>query len=467
MAKQYVGDRVEGLSIAYIGGGSRGWAHTLMIGLALEDQLSGTVRLYDIDMESARVNAVIGNRLTERPDAKGKWRYEAVQTLGEALAGADFVVLSILPGTFEEMRSDVHTPEKYGVYQSVGDTVGPGGAVRALRTIPIYKGFAEGIRQYCPDAWVINYTNPMTLCTRTLYEVFPQVKAFGCCHEVFGTQEDVVEMLRRFRGIEGARRSDVRTNVLGINHFTWIDRIDYRGEDMMPLYREVAEKHAAAGFRKESDTNWMNSYFRCSNRVKFDLLRRYGIVAAAGDRHLAEFMPPWYLKDPETVEKWGFALTPVDWRIAQRKKQDLRQAELAGGREELELKQTGEEGVLQIKALLGLGELVTNVNIPNAGQMEGIPIGAVVETNALFSRDSVRPVYAGRLPGDVLALVLRHVLNQENLLRASFAGDRRLALNAFAGDPLLGGLDILRIEALFIEMTRNTRAYLPEWCVAG
>jgi alpha-galactosidase/6-phospho-beta-glucosidase family protein len=361
----------------------------------------------------------------------------------------------------------VHTPEKYGVYQSVGDTVGPGGAVRALRTMPIYAGFDESIRQYCPDAWVINYTNPMTLCTRTLYEVFPQVKAFGCCHEVFGTQEDVVEMLRRFRGIEGVDRGEIHTNVMGVNHFTWIDSISYKGEDLMPFYREVAEKHAAAGFCREEETNWMNSYFTSMNMVKFDLLRRYGLVAAAGDRHLAEFMPPWYLKDPETVAKWKFSLTPVDWRIAERKKQDERQTRLADGRDDLELKQTGEEGVLQIKALLGLGDLVTNVNIPNVGQIEGLPQGAVVETNAHFSRDSVRPVYAGRLPGDVQSLVLRHVLNQENLLRASFTGDRRLALNAFANDPLLSRLDIAQIEALFGEMTRNTKAYLPDWCVAG
>jgi alpha-galactosidase/6-phospho-beta-glucosidase family protein len=467
MKKQNDGERVEGLSIAYIGGGSRGWAHTLMIGLALEERLSGAVRLFDIDFESARVNAAIGNRLHDRPDAKGKWRYEAVKTIGEALTGADFVVLSILPGTFTEMHSDVHTPEKYGVYQSVGDTVGPGGAVRALRTIPIYAGFAESIRKYCPDAWVINYTNPMTLCTRTLYETFPQVKAFGCCHEVFGTQEDVAEMLRRFRGIEGVDRGEIHTNVMGVNHFTWIDRINYKGEDLMPFYREVAEKHAAEGFCRESETNWMNSYFTSMNRVKFDLLRRYGLVAAAGDRHLAEFMPPWYLKDPETAAKWKFSLTPVDWRIAERKKQDERQTRLVEGREDLELRQTGEEGVLQIMALLGLGDLVTNVNIPNIGQIEGLPPGAVVETNALFSRDSVRPVYAGRLPGDVQSLVMRHVLNQENLLRASFAGDRRLALNAFAGDPLLSGLDIAQIEALFGEMTRNTKAYLPEWCVAS
>ena len=138
------------------------------------------------------------------------------------------MVISILPGTFNEMYSDVHTPEKYGVYQSVGDTTGPGGIIRALRTIPMYVEFAENIKQYCPAAWVINYTNPMTICTRTLYKVFPSIKAFGCCHEVFDTQLDVADMLKVFKGIEGATTHDIKVNVLGINHFTWIDKHQLR-----------------------------------------------------------------------------------------------------------------------------------------------------------------------------------------------------------------------------------------------
>ena len=181
--------RAEGVNIAYIGGGSRGWAWALMSDLASEEKLSGEVRLYDIDHAAARQNEVIGNRLSGYKDIKGDFRYKAVGTLKEALDGADFVVISILPGTFDEMASDVHAPEQYGIYQSVGDTVGPGGIVRALRTLPMYIEFAEGIKKYCPNAWVINYTNPMSLCVWFLYTVFPEIKAFGCCHELFATKE--------------------------------------------------------------------------------------------------------------------------------------------------------------------------------------------------------------------------------------------------------------------------------------
>ena len=179
-------NRADNVQIAYIGGGSRGWAWGFMTDLAQADDICGTVSLYDIDYEAAKHNEVIGNKLKELEGCKSPWSYRVVKELSEALTGADFVIISILPGTFDEMHSDVHTPEKYGIYQAVGDTTGPGGIVRALRTIPMYETIAEAIKEYCPKAWVINYTNPMAVCVNTLYRVFPEIKAFGCCHEVFG-----------------------------------------------------------------------------------------------------------------------------------------------------------------------------------------------------------------------------------------------------------------------------------------
>src|SRR5699024_3309695 len=155
--------------------------------------------------------------------AQSHWTYNTAESLDEALTGADFVILSILPGTFDEMESDVHEPEKYGIYQSVGDTTGPGGLVRALRTIPMYVEIAEAIKRCCPDAWVINYTNPMALCTMTLYRIFPEIKAFGCCHEVFGTQDLLVDALKEICGIKNITRDDISVNVQGINHFTWLN----------------------------------------------------------------------------------------------------------------------------------------------------------------------------------------------------------------------------------------------------
>ena len=139
-------NKVENIKIAYIGGGSRGWAWGLMSDLAACDDISGDVYLYDIDYEAAQHNEIIGNYYQDLEDAKSIWNYHAVETIGEALKDANFVIISILPGTFDEMASDVHTPEKYGIYQSVGDTSGPGGNVRAMRTIPIYEEISEAIK---------------------------------------------------------------------------------------------------------------------------------------------------------------------------------------------------------------------------------------------------------------------------------------------------------------------------------
>jgi alpha-galactosidase len=451
------------MNIAYIGGGSRGWAWGLMSDLAKEPQLSGTVKLYDLDLEAARDNAVIGNRLQDRTDVVGKWRYEAVPTLEQALRGADFVIISILPGTFEEMRSDVHTPEEYGIYQSVGDTVGPGGIVRALRTVPMFAEIAEQIRLHAPGAWVINYTNPMSVCVRTLYAVFPGIKAIGCCHEVFGTQRLLADMLRDLRGIEGVRRRDIEVNVLGINHFTWLDRAYYRGMDLMPLYAEFARKYYEEGYEGDEKGHWMNSSFHSANRIHFDLFLRFGLIAAAGDRHLAEFMPgDWYLKDPDTVRRWKFGLTPVEWRIRNRERLREQSRRLVSGEEAFPLKETGEEGVRMIKALVGLDTFVTNVNLPNRGQMAGLPQGAVVETNAHFGSDSVRPVLAGELPLPVNAMVARHVHNQEMTVQAALKRDKALAFKAFANDPLVR-LEPRLAEELFEKMLQRTKAYLPGW----
>ncbi len=262
---KYLEGSAKDVQIAYIGGGSRGWAWTFMTDLALEPSMSGRIRLYDIDREAARANESIGNRLSSRPDAVGKWHYDTADSLREALTGADFVVISILPGTFDEMAVDVHMPERLGIYQSVGDTAGPGGMMRGLRTVPMFAEIARAIREFSPKAWVINYTNPMSLCVKTLYHEFPEIKAFGCCHEVFGTQKVLKGILEKTKGISGIDRRDIYVNVLGINHFTWFDYASYKGMDLFPIYREYVDAHFEEGF-EERDRNWANDSFACAHR---------------------------------------------------------------------------------------------------------------------------------------------------------------------------------------------------------
>ena len=450
------------LQIAYIGGGSRGWAWGFMKDLAGDGGICGTIRLYDTDREAAERNRIIGTRISALPEAKSRWRYEVSETLKDALTGADFVVISILPATFDEMYSDVHLPERVGIWQPVGDTVGAGGFMRAMRTVPMFVTIGEAIRAYAPEAWVINYTNPMSLCVRTLYEVFPEIRAFGCCHEVFGTQKLMCALLETEMGIPGVRRQDLATTVTGINHFTWITRASWKDMDLFPVYARAAEKYAETGYEEGGDGNWMNSHFACAQRVKFDLFRRYGAIAAAGDRHLAEFMAPWYTRDPETVREWKFSLTPVSWRMEDLKDRMARSDRLISGEEAVDLTPSGEEGHLLLKALLGLGDMVSNVNLPNRGQIPNLPRGAVVETNALFGFRRIEPVCAGRVPANILPLVARHVYNQENTLKTALTCDRKLGFTTFMNDPQLAGVPLKDGQRLFDDMLENQRAWLPE-----
>ncbi len=451
----------KNLKIAYIGGGSRGWAWTLMTDLARESEIAGTMRLYDIDIPAAEKNEIIGNRLSARPEAVGKWKYEVKKTIGEALEDVDFVIISILPKTFDEMEVDVHMPERLGIYQSVGDTAGPGGMMRALRTLPMFLGFAEEIKKYCPDAWVINYTNPMSLCVKALYTAFPQIKAFGCCHEVFGTQKVLAEIVKRELGEKNVTKDDININVQGINHFTWFDYATYRSVDLIPVYKKYIDEHYEEGI-EFGDDNWMNSTFACAHRVKFDLFRRFGLIAAAGDRHLAEFMPGTdYLKDPEQVTGWKFGLTTVQWRKDDLKHRLERSERLVKGEEDINLnEETGEEGVSMIKALCGLGRKITNVNIPNVGkQIPNLPEDAIVETNALFERDEVRPLYAGPIRENVKELIMPHINNHERIMKVVLGGNKDVDLlcEAFATDPLVKGrASKEQIRELVVDMMKAT-----------
>jgi alpha-galactosidase len=348
----------------------------------------------------------------------------------------------------------------------VGDTVGPAGIVRAMRAVPMFAEFAEAIKAFCPNAWTINYTNPMSACTGALYKVFPGIKAFGCCHEVFHSQRLLAKMLALEIGSEGIDRREIRTNVIGVNHFTWIDRASSGTRDLVPLFAEYAQKYARDGFALDESDKDPGNCFRNMNRVCFDLFLRYHAIPAAGDRHIAEFMPPWYLKNPDSAAEWGFRLTPVSYRKGKARELAQKSARIAGGQEKFMAKRSGEEGTEQIKALLGLAELATNVNLPNAGQAPGLPIGAVVETNALFGRDSLRPILAGELPPAVNSMVSRHAANQALLVDACVGRDIELAFSVFLNDSLMT-LGVAEAEELFGRMLRNTKKYLPGWAVPG
>ena len=455
------------IKLAYIGGGSKAWARVFMNDLALTDGLSGEIVLYDIDREAAERNRQIGQRINEHPETITKWDYVVADDLKTALTGADFVAMSILPGTFEEMNVDVHFPEEYGVYQSVGDTVGPGGVLRAMRTVPIYEGFAAAIRKYCPDAWVINLTNPMTICVKTLFDVFPEIHAFGCCHEVFNAEDFLCCVIKEELGVPRPDRHELVIDASGINHFTWITEAMWQDVDVLKLLPHFIDRYFDQGYcekRGHEPWDFRSDPFTYGNRIKMDLFRRYGVLAAAGDRHLAEFLPAsWYLKDPATVEEWMFHLTTVDYRKADQKRKVEESIAIAAGEKQVDLQQSAEELIRLMKAIAGFGPVISNANTINRGQMADLPLGSVVETNHVFDRNSVRPIVTNPLPGLVSSLVLANALNIENLYRGIRERDLEQIYEVFQAQNLMMDVRPDDGRKLFKKMKQATRQYLEPW----
>jgi len=445
------------VKIAYIGGGSRDWAHCLIKDLALCPRLRGCLALYDIDQRAARANVKVADAIFGHRDAVTKFRTTATRTAREALVGADFVVMSIEPGPITMRYADLEIPEQYGIVQSVGDSTGPGGVLRALRSIPVYQDYARQIMAHCPRAWVINYTNPMTLCTAALYAACPEIRAFGCCHEVFGTQAMLAKRVARWFHVPQPPREFIALDISGVNHFTFATSASWEGHDLFDrLRREIRrpgffrDRTAEARLHKRKGQVFSSDYM-----VAFDFFARFGVLGAAGDRHLAEFVP-WYLQNEKVLHRWGVVLTPYSYRL-----QRARSRRAAFVLPE-KLAISDEEGVNQMLALLGLASLDTNVNLPNRGQNPDLPLGAVTESYAQFRRDCVTPLLARPLPNILSSHVRRIAGNQQTILQAAMAHDKELAFQALLNDPLVH-LSTDQAWEMFNQMLRYAKSMLPGW----
>ena len=423
------------LKIAYLGGGSRGWARILMNDLAICPDFGGEIALYDVDYASARLNEELGNWLQDQPGVKSRWHYRAAENIEQALQGADFVFVSIQPGSLDMMEHEIAVAEKHGLFFPVGDTTGAPGLMRGLRSAIIFAGFARAIAQHCPKAWVINYTNPMAICTRTLKRVEPGLKVFGCCHDVFGAQNILADLAVTYLDLPKVpKRDEIEVNVLGINHFTWIDRATYQGHDLLEILSHHIQQPGMLRAYTRQEVEEIGNWFFDGCQIKFEMFKRFGAMLSAGDRHLAEFLPG-FTRSPDELFRWGVIRTPISYRKENwQKGPEVARAYLEG-RTPWGPIDTGEEAVRQLRALMGLEDFVTNVNLANVGQISNLPLDVVVETNAYFSRDQVQPLAAGALSAGVHAIVSRHVANQEMIIEAALTRDKELAFQAVYNDP--------------------------------
>ncbi len=433
--------------ICIVGGGSYNWGHILLKDVAgKRGALRGTVVLCDIDPVALDELTRLGRKIMAQAGAA--IRVEGTTDLREALTGADFVVATITVGGLASMRHDLEIPLRYGVYQAVGDTVGPGGLSRALRSIPVFIDLAHTMESVCPDAWLINLTNPMTTICRAVAKA-SAIKVVGLCHEVDSTRSTL-------RGMFDVAADELEALVAGVNHLPWCLDIRVRGGEGVPLIREYVASGRPIPLKPDFEER---SPFQDHWKVKLALLDVYGYLPGAGDRHVAEFFP--YFLTEHARADFDIEMTPIDLRerrTAAHRAQILR---WLADDEPVPLERSREEFSDVIVALRGGPPVHAVVNMPNRGQVGNLPRDAVLETTAMVGADGVQPVAIGEVPAGVQSTLYPHVLNQEMIVEAALRGDRRLALQALLADPLIR--DFRVVATMLDELLRANAEWLPQF----
>jgi alpha-galactosidase/6-phospho-beta-glucosidase family protein len=442
-----------GPRIAFVGGGSYQWGPKIILDVALNENLrGGTLVLHDINDEALDDMYDWGAKALSQ--AKADLKLQKTLHLEDALEGADFVVLSISTGGLDATALDLEIPAKHGVVQTVGDTVGPGGHFRALRNVPVVVEMARTMERVCPDAVLLNLTNPLTALTRAVTKA-TSIRAIGLCHELFST----LAMLSKMFDVP---EEAVNVRVAGVNHFIWVTEVSVQGRNVTEeTFRRIsggeAREIALADAAGDTDP-FVNT---CGFRT--ELCGLYGYLPAAGDRHLCEFLPG-YLWNEEERERLDLRVTTVDVRRERLAADRDRVRRMIQGREPIPTGRSREE-ISDIIAAMWTGEDSVNiVNLPNAGQIRDLPLGAVVETYGAVNGNGASGIVFGELPEPVAALVHPHVFNQEAIVQAGLTGNKDLAFRAFLNDPLVGNQPDAR--QMFDEMFEAQATYLPQFEVS-
>jgi alpha-galactosidase len=433
------------MKIVLIGGGSFSWGPTFLRDIFTTPELRGsTIVLEDINPESLDLVYRLGQKMLA--DFHLDFRLEKTTDLDEALQGADIVVLSITTGGLASMRRDIEIPAKYGIRQSVGDTVGPGGLARALRNIPVVAAIARKVDEICPQALFMNYTNPMSVLTRAVaMQRSAPDRTVGLCHELIGVRKKLADAFKVDAG-------QFEMKVAGINHLIWIASLSAAGRDLWPdLEKLAADVLSGAVEIDAGDITPFADHFKLKSR----LLQLYGALPAAGDRHVAEFFPNVLTEKTNWGEQYGIALTSVDFREGLAMfERTMIEASLSGDMPLDDfMKENSGEAVAPIAAALATGGKYTGImNLPNVGQINNLPYNAIVETFGVIDASGAHALPFGDLPPGVQTIVERHIRNQEMTVTAALTGDRRLALQALLNDPLSSLLEVDSAAAMMDEL---------------
>lgn len=430
--------------IVIIGGGSVQWTPTLVNDIALTRALrEAELALYDIDAAALRRIMPACQRIVET-HGTGLRIYPTVDR-ERALQDADFVVLSVGIGGLEAARNDLEIPARYGTYQSVGDTAGPGGLARALRHIPFAVALAREMEQLCPQAWLLNLTNPMTTICRSITKA-TSIRTIGLCHEVDGFHTQMANLFQ-------VPMDAVQFEVAGINHFPAIIRLNIGGKDGFARLRAWLDEHDPFTFVDIHPVESPFEVFQDFLAVKLSLFAERGTLFGAGDRHVVEFLPGMLTAETQFGERYGVRLTTAEHRegMLRQRLEDLPQYSPPSQRSSEQL-----AGVME--ALLGgpAGQYV--INVPNQGQIDSLPRGAVVECTATVDILGVHPWASGSLSRELQALIEPHVERQETIVAAALSGNRDLARTALRTDPVIA--DPATVDAMFAALMEANDAIL-------
>ncbi len=450
--------------IVIVGGGSYQWVPKLVIDLVNTPSLTESeIVLHDIDPDPLEPMTRFVEHVASVRNAGMTVR--ATTDRRDALGGADYVVVCISTGGFASMRHDLEVPERHGIKQSVGDSVGPGGIMRALRNIPVLVDIARDMEALCPDAWMFNITNPMTTLCRAVTRA-TTVKTVGLCHEIVGTQYALSNLLDGDFG-------DFDFEVVGVNHLPIFTELRVKGDDAFGALRELLATPALldqpmrvpAGTPKEIAELAAGVSKReivATHRVKFALFERFGVLPAAGDRHLVEFFPGFLTEESEWGARWGVHLTTIADR--ERDAGSYRtELEKLLATPEIPTMPSGEMVAPLIDSFLRDKPRALPLNLPNRGQLPDFPDDVVVETMCMADGAGLRGRDDPHAPPLLTEWLRRIIAAQEATVEAALTGARDQVVEAMLLDPLAGRIDFDHVERMTDEMLAATRQWLPQF----
>lgn len=434
--------------ITFIGAGSLGFTRGLVRDVLTFPLLrDATLCLMDIDPERLDFARRAVQRIVDLGSYPAK--VEATMDRAEALGGADVVLVTILAGGVDIWRHDIEIPKKYGVDTNIGDTRGPSGIFRALRTIPVMLGIARDMERLCPNATMLNYTNPMVMLCRAMQRE-TSIQLTGLCHSVQGT----AEMLA---GWIGAPIDEITYTCAGINHMAWYTKYEWNGKDAYPLI------HKAVTERPEVYNE---------EQVRNELYLALDYYPTESSGHHSEYNW-WFRKRPELIEQYcthGTGWNPGEYAYVINRYLEREQNWRADAKQwfasdnPISLDRGHEYAAYIINALQGGEPFEFNGNVRNTGLITNLPQDACVEVPVWASKKGLSPVYVGALPPQVAMLTGITSQLEEMAVEGTLSGDPRLVYQAIAHDPLTAAvLSLAEIKTMVNEMFATSREYLPQF----